>query len=77
MTSMDVIQTNIKSVQDEIKQYRNNPEYQELQVLIFDDKTSRKVVVDYRKEDGSTECFEVDGFFKKPVNPKEVIAKIK
>lgn len=77
MTSMDVINTDLKSVQEEIRHFRTNPEYQELQVIVLNDKNTGKVVVDYLSEDGKSIWFEVNGFLKKPVNPTEVVEKMK
>ena len=59
------------------REFRKNPEYKEVQVILLKDINSGKAGVDYRSEDGKSIWFPVDGFLKKPVDAKKLFLKLK
>jgi len=75
-TSIDVLTTNSPSVQAMAREFRENPEYKELQVLLVKNMETGSAGVDYLTEDGKTVWFPVDGFLRKPVNANKLVPEI-
>lgn len=75
-TSIDVLTTTNPSVQQMAREYRKDPKYKELQVLLIKDVTSGKAGVDYLSEDGENIWVSVNGFLKKPVDSSNLLPVI-
>ena len=75
-TSIEVLSTSESSVRDMAREFRQDPKYRELQVILVKDTISGKAGIDYRSEDGKAVWVPVSGFLKKPVEPKELIKEI-
>lgn len=76
-TSIDVLTTTKPYVQAMAREFRNDPNYSELQVILVKDIVTGNAGVDYLAEDGKTVWFPVDGFIKKPVDAKVIVPEIK
>ncbi len=75
-TSIDVLTTTKPSVQAMAQQFRSNPEYSDLRVILVKDIVTGNAGVDYLNEDGEAVWFPVDAFVKKPVNADVLIPEI-
>jgi hypothetical protein len=58
------------------RQFRKNPEYKELEVLLIEDSVTKKAGIDYRSRDGKNVWVPVDGFLHKPVDSKKLLPLI-
>ena len=76
-TSIEVFTTNDESVREMASEFRQNPDFKELQVILVKDNVSGKAGIDYRAEDGSLVWVPVSGFLKKPVDPKKLLEEVK
>lgn len=76
-TSIDVFTTSKSDVQAMAREFRGNPDYKELQVLLVKDSATGSAGIDYLAEDGKTHWLPVNGFIKKPVEPDKMIEEIK
>ena len=76
-TSIDVLTTTNPSVQLMAREYRNNPDLKDLQVILLKDIVTGEAGVDYRTEDGKTVWVPVNGFLRKPVNAKVLLSEVK
>ncbi len=76
-TSIDVLTTTNPSVQLMAREYRNNPVFKDLQVILLKDIVTGEAGVDYRTENGKTVWFPVDGFLGKPVNTEALLSEVK
>jgi len=77
-SSIDILVTSKASVQDMAREYRKDPNFKDLQVLLVKNITDGSAGIDYKGEDGKTYWFPVRGFIRKPVDAakiKEEIAK--
>ena len=77
LTSIDVLITTKPDVQAMAREFRRNPGYKELQVLLVKDIVTEKAGIDYLAEDGRTVWFPVDGFLSKPVEAKKILPAVK
>ncbi len=75
-TSIEVLTTNDTSVRDMANEFRQDPKYRQLQVILVKDNMG-KAGIDYRNEDGKAVWVPVSGFLKKPVDPKYLLQEIK
>ena len=75
-TSIDVLTTSKSSVQDMAREFRMDPAYQELQVLLVKDAKSGNAGVDYKAEDGTSKWLNVNGFLRKPVDSSKLLPEI-
>jgi CheY-like chemotaxis protein len=75
-TSIEVLVTTNSSVQDMAREFRKNPGFKELYVLLVKDIVSDNAGIDYLSENGQSIWFPVDGFLCKPVNPTSLIPEI-
>jgi twitching motility two-component system response regulator PilH len=75
-TSIDVLTTTNASVRDMAREYRQNPEFKDLQVILLKDNASGKAGVDYKAEDGKSIWLPVTAYLKKPVDAKKLIATV-
>lgn len=75
-TSIEVLTTTKPDVQAMAREFRKNPGFKELHVILVRDIVTGKAGVDYLAEDGRTIWFPVDGFIRKPVDAKKVLPEI-
>ncbi|OYT13119.1 MAG: hypothetical protein B6I19_06780 [Bacteroidetes bacterium 4572_114] len=76
-TSIEVLSTSEASVMDMAREFRQDPKYRELQVILLKNIHSGKAGIDYRTEDGKAVWVPVSGFLKKPMDPKKLIEEVK
>lgn len=75
-TSIEVFTTTKESVREMAREFRLDPKYKELQVILMKDIVSGKAGIDYRTEDGKNVWLPVDGFLKKPVDSNKLLPQI-
>jgi len=75
-TSMDVLVTTKASVQDMAREFRKDPNFKDLQVLLIKNVTDGTAGIDYKSEDGVSYWFPVRGFVRKPVDAKRLLPEI-
>ena len=76
-TSIEVLTTSEASVRDMAREFRQDPKYRELQVILVKDIVTGKAGIDYRTEDGKEVWVPVSGFLSKPVDPGKLLQEIK
>ena len=76
-TSIDVLTTTKPSVQAMAHEFRKDPNYKDLQVLLVKNIETCVAGVDYRSEDGETVWFPVGSFVRKPVDVTKLIPEVK
>lgn len=76
-TSIDVLTTTKPDVQAMAREFRKNPGFKDLHVLLVKDINTGKAGVDYLSEDGKNIWFPVDGFIRKPVDSKKIVSEVK
>lgn len=77
LSSIDILTTSKASVQEMAREFRLDPNYRELDVLLIKDVVSGNAGIDYRNEDGSSIWLKVDGFLRKPVEADKLTAEIR
>jgi CheY-like chemotaxis protein len=75
-TSIEVLMTTKPSVQAMAREFRNDPNYKELQVILIRDIVTGNSGIDYRAEDGRSVWVPVDGFIRKPVDRNRVLPEV-
>ncbi len=75
-TSIEVLMTTKPSVQAMAREFRNDPNYKELQVILIRDIVTGNSGIDYRAEDGRSVWVPVDGFIRKPVDKIRVLPEV-
>ncbi len=75
-TSIDVLETSSPDVIGMAREFRKSPEYKELEVLLIEDKKTKKAGIDYRTREGNNVWVPVDGFLAKPVDSKKLLPEI-
>ena len=75
-SSINVLVTSKSEVQAMAAQYRQDPEYKDLQVLLVKNAIDGTAGIDYLDEKGKTHWFPVNGFIKKPVEAKKLVEAI-
>ncbi|NQU35822.1 MAG: response regulator [Bacteroidetes bacterium] len=75
-TSIEVLTTTKPSVQAMAQQFRQNPDYSDLRVILVKDLVTGNAGVDYLNENNETVWFPVNAFVKKPVNASILIPEI-
>ncbi len=76
LTSIEILTTNNPSVQAMAREYRKDPRYKELQVILVKDVTTGAAGIDYLSENGKSVWLKVDGFLRKPVDGRLIIPEI-
>jgi len=76
-TSIDILTTTKPDVQAMAREFRKNPGFKDLHVILVKDINTEKAGVDYLSEDGRSIWFPVDGFVRKPVDAKKIVPEIK
>lgn len=77
LTSVEVLVTTKSDVQAIAVEFRKDPDFKELDVLLIKDVNSGKAGIDYKSESGRSIWFPVDGFLSKPVDSKLVLPEVK
>ena len=78
-TSLDVLTTTDRqkeSIQDMAREFRKDPNFKDLQVLLIKNLANGLMGVDYMNEEGKSVYFEVDGFLRKPVNASKLLEEV-
>ncbi|HOV10351.1 MAG TPA: response regulator [Bacteroidales bacterium] len=75
-TSIDILTTTKPDVQAMAREFRKNPGFKDLHVILVKDINTGKAGVDYLSEDGKSIWFPVDGFIRKPVDVKRLLPEI-
>ena len=76
-SSIDILKTNNSNVQGMAHEFRKDPSYKELQVLLIQEEINGKAGIDYRAEDGKSIWLPIDGFIRKPVDAQVIIPEVK
>lgn len=76
-TSIEVFTTNEESVREMASEFRQDPNYRELQVILVKDNVSGKAGIDYLTDDGKTVWVPVSGFLEKPMVPEKLLKEVK
>lgn len=76
-TSIEVLTTSEVGVREMAVEFRQDPKYRELQVILVQDIVTGKAGVDYLNEDGKTVWLPVSGFLKKPLDPGKLVQVVK
>jgi len=66
-----------EDVQRVANEYRNDPNYREMKVLLIKDNNTGLAGVDYLNENGANVWINVNDFLAKPVDAKNLIATVK
>lgn len=77
LTSIDILITSKPDVQNMAREFRRNPGFKDLHVLLVKDIVTNKAGIDYLNEKGENVWFPVDGFIKKPVEAGKIIPEVK
>lgn len=75
-TSIEVLMTTKPSVQAMAREFRSDPNYKELQVILIRDIVTGNSGIDYRAEDGRSVWVPVHGFIRKPVDKSRVLPEV-
>lgn len=75
-TSIDVLVTTKASVQAMAREFRKDPNYSDLSVLLVKNVTDGSAGIDYKSTDGKSVWFPVGGFVRKPVDGVKVLAEV-
>jgi len=75
-TSIDILTTTKPDVQAMAREFRKNPGFKDLHVILVKDINTGKAGVDYLSGDGKSIWFPVDGFIRKPVDVKRLLPEI-
>ncbi|MCF8296198.1 MAG: response regulator [Saprospiraceae bacterium] len=76
-SSIDVLKTNNSNVQGMAHEFRKDPSYKELQVLLIQEEFNGAAGIDYRAENGKSIWLPIDGFIKKPVDAAVILPEIR
>jgi hypothetical protein len=75
-SSIDILTTTNPSVQQMAREFRKDPSYKELDVLLVKDTITGNAGIDYRSEDGPSVWLSVDGFLRKPVDAQKLLKEV-
>jgi CheY-like chemotaxis protein len=75
-TSIEVLMTTKPSVQAMAREFRNDPNYKELQVILIRDIVTGNSGIDYRAENGHSVWVPVNGFIRKPVDKNRLLPEV-
>lgn len=76
-TSMDVLFATRPGVQELAREFRKDPNYSNLEVILLKNIESADHGVDYITQEGENVFFHVDGFIRKPVNAEKLLPEVK
>jgi hypothetical protein len=75
-TSIEVLETTKPYVQEMARQFRHDPAFSDLRVILVKDVVTGTAGVDYLNEEGSNIWFPVNAFVKKPVNVDNLLPEV-
>ncbi len=75
-SSIDILTTTKASVQEMARQYRKDPNFKDLRVLLVKNIKDGTAGIDYLDEEGKTHWFNVRGFIRKPVDANKILPEI-
>lgn len=75
-SSIDILTTTKASVQEMAREYRKDPNFKDLRVLLVKNINDGTAGIDYMDENGKTHWFFVRGFIRKPVDGKKILPEI-
>lgn len=75
-TSIDVLTTTKPSVQEMARQFRTDPAFSDLRVILVKDLVTGNAGVDYLNEKSQNVWFPVNAFVRKPVNSQILLNEI-
>jgi len=75
-TSIDILITTKPDIQAMAREFRKNPRFKDLHVILLKDVSTGKSGVDYLSENGKSIWLPVDGFIRKPVDSKKILPEI-
>ncbi len=75
-TSIDVLTTTKASVLDMAREFRKDPNFSDLQVLLVKNITDGTAAIDYKSEDGKSVFFPVGGFVRKPIDAEILLPEV-
>ncbi|MCX6230663.1 MAG: response regulator [Bacteroidetes bacterium] len=76
LTSIDVLITSNTDLQKMVRDFRKNPGFKDLHVLLVKDIVSGKAGIDYLSENNKSIWFPVSGFIRKPVESSKILPEI-
>ncbi len=76
-SSIDVLVTSKATVQQMAREYRKDPNFKDLQVLLVKNITDGSAGIDYKDEGGKSHWFPVKGFIRKPVEKDKLLEEVK
>jgi len=75
-TSIDVLETTKPYVQEMARQFRHDPAFSDLRVILVKDVVTGTAGVDYLNDEGSNIWFPVNAFVKKPVSADVLLPEV-
>lgn len=75
-TSIDVLETTKPYVQEMARQFRHDPTFSDLRVILVKDVVTGTAGVDYLNDEGSNIWFPVNAFVKKPVSADVLLPEL-
>lgn len=75
-TSIEVLITTKSSVQDLAREFRKDPNFKDLQVLLVKNVTNGSAGIDYRSDNGTSHWFPVGGFVRKPIDARRLLPEV-
>ncbi len=75
-TSIDVLITTRPGVQEMAREFRNDPNYRDLEVILLKNVETGDAGVDYRSVKGENVYFPVNGFIRKPVSSDRLLTEV-
>lgn len=76
-TSMDVLFATRPGIQEMAREFRKDPNYSNLEVILLKNIESNDAGVDYITQKGENVFFNVNGFIRKPVNAEKLLPEVK
>jgi len=76
-TSMDVLFATRPGIQEMAREFRKDPNYSNLEVILLKNIESNDAGVDYITQKGENVFFNVNGFIRKPVNGEKLLPEVK
>jgi hypothetical protein len=58
------------------REFRQDPNFKDLQVLLIKNVSDGSAGIDYKAEDGKSHWFPVKGFIRKPVDASKILPEI-
>lgn len=75
-SSIDILMTNKPAIQEMAREFRKDPNFKDLQVILIKNIEDGTAGIDYKGEDGASHFFPVRGFIRKPVDAHKILPEI-